>query len=570
MSRLPSRTLAVLVLASGSAWAQVIPTLPDAGQRILREQEKFDSFLLPTPTQKTPLRLIQEDSLTATTDDPTSVVLVQNFRVTGATKFPADELLALLHDWLGRELSLGQLRQAAARITEYYRAHGYLVSRAYLPAQQINDGSVEIGVLEGKVGKILLNNTSWVSDERIRGFLESVDTNDPLSESELDFKLRLINELPGVGSAVAALQPGDSVGLSDINVVTQPSPFITGSVNADSNGSRYTGIYNLGVTTTLHSPLHLGDELMVMAQHSDTIENRTNGWGYKVPVGSRGLTLAVGGTNGHYRIGQEFAHIQANGEMDLRTIGGTYPLVRTAAVKLDTRFSAEHKTLRDRMEAFSIVSNTLVQSRKLGLSGQIAATSGAFYTFNATYTSGDLDLQTADNRDTDALSARTQGRFDKLNYSLSASLALTNSWASYFELNGQLASKNLNSAEKFSLGGASGVRAYPVGEASGDEGYVAKAELRYALPLANWFPEFPGQMRLAGFVDHGAIKINHNPFSQLENTRGVSALGVGLNWDTPGDFLIQASVARRLGSGTPTSDPESGMVRAWLQGVKYF
>jgi hemolysin activation/secretion protein len=570
MFRLSSPALAVLVLASGSAWAQVIPTLPDAGQRILREQEKFDSFLLPAPTRSTPLRLIQEENLATPADGPTSVVLVQRFRVTGATKFSTDELLALLNEWLGRELTLGQLRQAAARITQHYRAHGYLVSRAYLPAQQIGDGTVEIAVLEGKVGKILLNNTSWVSDERIRGFLDSIDTNDPLSESELDLKLRLVNELPGVGSAVAALQPGDSVGLSDINVVAQPSPFITGSINADSNGSRYTGIYNLGVTTTLHSPLHLGDELMVMAQHNDTIENRTNGWGYKVPVGSRGLVLALGGTNGHYRIGQEFAHIQANGEMNLRTIGGAYPLVRTAAVKLDTRFSLEHKTLRDRMEAFSIVSNTLVQSRKLGLSGQIAGTSGAFYTFNATYTSGDLDLQTADNRNADALSARTQGGFDKVNYSLSASLPLTNSWASYFELNGQVAGKNLNSAERFSLGGANGVRAYPVGEASGDEGYVAKAELRYALPLALWLPEFPGQIRLASFVDHGAIKINHTPFSQVENTRSISALGVGVNWETPGNFLIQASVARRLGSGTPTSDPQSGMVRAWLQGVKYF
>ena len=34
----------------------------------------------------------------------------------------------------------------------------------------------------------------------------------------------------------------------------------------------------------------------------------------------------------------------------------------------------------------------------------------------------------------------------------------------------QLSSKNLDSSEKFTLGGIGGVEAYPSGEASGDEG----------------------------------------------------------------------------------------------------
>ena len=47
----------------------------------------------------------------------------------------------------------------------------------------------------------------------------------------------------------------------------------------------------------------------------------------------------------------------------------------------------------------------------------------------------------------------------------------------------QLASKDLDGSEQFVLGGANGVRAYPQGEASGDSGYQATAELRYATPV---------------------------------------------------------------------------------------
>ena len=47
---------------------------------------------------------------------------------------------------------------------------------------------------------------------------------------------------------------------------------------------------------------------------------------------------------------------------------------------------------------------------------------------------------------------------------------------------GQLADKNLDTAEKFYLGGPGGVRAYPQGEATGDQGYRLSGELRLLVP----------------------------------------------------------------------------------------
>ena len=75
----------------------------------------------------------------------------------------------------GRELSLADLDQAAARVTKFYRQSGYPVARAYVPAQEIKDGVVEIAVLEGRFGKLDLHNNSRLSDSLARDTLSSAE-----------------------------------------------------------------------------------------------------------------------------------------------------------------------------------------------------------------------------------------------------------------------------------------------------------------------------------------------------------------------------------------------------------
>ena len=72
----------------------------------------------------------------------------------------------------------------------------------------------------------------------------------------------------------------------------------------------------------------------------------------------------------------------------------------------------------------------------------------------------------------------------------------------HINLHSQLASKDLDGSEQFSLGGADGIRAYPQGEASGSSGYQATAELRYATSIAN--------LSLVTFIDWGEVEINKN------------------------------------------------------------
>jgi hemolysin activation/secretion protein len=137
----------------------------------------------------------------------------------------------------------------------------------------------------------------------------------------------------------------------------------------------------------------------------------------------------------------------------------------------------------------------------------------------------------------------------------------------FARIDGQIASKNLDISEKMELGGMYAVRAYPEGEAYGDEGVVASVEARLQLP--KWSASAMGDTQVFGFVDAGRIKLDSKPWAAGVNRRTLSGAGLGLSWSVPGDFLMRLIYAHRLGSELATSAPDSAN-RFWLQFVKYF
>ena len=137
-------------------------------------------------------------------------------------------------------------------------------------------------------------------------------------------------------------------------------------------------------------------------------------------------------------------------------------------------------------------------------------------------------------------------------------------------VSGQQASKNLTSAEKFSLGGPNGVRAYPTGEGSGDTGTMLTAEMRYIVPE---FKLMGGDLTVSGFYDVGVIHADEKPLpASLTNRRSIGGYGVGLSLGKSGDFILRSSLAWRSNRGNlPVSDPAySSSPRLWLQGIMWF
>ena len=192
---------------------------------------------------------------------------------------------------------------------------------------------------------------------------------------------------------------------------------------------------------------------------------------------------------------------------------------------------------------------------------------GGLSTYSLTASSGDVDIETPAARAVDALTARTQGGYGKLAFTAARLQSVTRTISLYASIYGQVASENLDISEKMVLGGPYGVRAYPVGEAYADEGYVASLEARLLLPRPS--ERMLGQMHAIAFVETGTVTINADPGAAGSNHRTLSAAGVGLSWSAYNNFVAKAFYAHRLGNAKATSAPDSSG-RFWLQLVKYF
>lgn len=492
-------------------------------------------------------------------------ITVRTLRITGAQIFPEDQLLALTGFTAGSELTLADLQAMAARITTHYRSHGYFVAQAFLPAQEIRDQAVTIAVTEGRLGEVQLRNQTNLSDRVAHGALAGLESGDAIATTPIETRLLLLSDVPGV-NVRSTLVPGASVGSSDLVVDLTPGQRVTGSIDADNAGNRYTGAWRIGATVNVNNPLGLGDvaSLRVLTSGSGLQYARGS---YQVQAGRGQVGVAYSRLD--YELGKEFAALGAHGTARIASVFGRYPVLRTRDNNVYLQLAFDARTFEDRVDTIPAVTNRKSRVLMASVFGDHRDDfgGGGVSSYGLTWTTGDLDIETPAARALDAATARTNGHFDKLTLNAMRLQRVGGPFSLYAGFTGQLAAKNLDVSEKMSLGGMNGVRAFPEGEAYADEGYLVTLEGRMDLPPLP--QQVPGAMQLIAFVDSGTVRTNHSPWGGGDNSRTLSGAGVGLNWAEPGNFLARAFYARKLGSEQALSAPDASG-RFWLQLVKYF
>ena len=493
-------------------------------------------------------------------------ILVNTLHITGQALYPEAELLALTGFNPGSQLTLADMQAMAAKIADFYRSKGYFAAQAYLPAQDIQAGSVTIAVLEGHYGKVVLRNESKLADPIALGLLAGLNSGDTIAIAPLEERLLLLSDIPGV-VVRSTLVPGASVGASDLIVDVVPGRPVTGSIDADNHGNRYTGEYRLGATVNINNPTGRGDvvSLRGMVAQGLTFARAS----YQLPIGRAQVGVAY--TALEYRLGREFARLRAHGTAEIASIYASYPLIRSRNTNLYALVDYDAKVFQDKID--STVPPSVTDKRAGVLIASLYGDhrdllgGGGRNSFSLTWSTGEIDIRTPAARTADSLTARSNGHYDKLSFAVARLQTLPGPFSLYGAIRGQVASKNLDISEKMELGGANAVRAYPEGEAYADQGYVATLEARMLLPKLS--ERQTGEVQLVGFVDTGSVTINKNPWAPGQNTRTLSGAGVGLVWADYNNFIVRAYLAHKLGNAVATSAPDANN-RFWIQGVKYF
>lgn len=518
--------------------------------------------------QTTPAKVVVNQQSTAQAQGgDQSTMLVNNLNITGALAYSEAELIRVTGFQANSTLNLDQLRAMAAKISSFYHEHGYFVAQAYLPAQDIRNGVLTITVLEGHYGKIALNNQSNVSNGLLNGYLDGLQQHDVITAPALENRLLLLSDLPGI-RVNSVLAPGSKLGESDLTIDVTQGARISGSVDVDNAGNRYTGEYRLGLSVNFNEPLGQGDVASLRALTSGAGLRYLRG-AYQMQFGK--LKAGVAYSALEYKLGEEFEALGAHGNTKVASAFIGYPLIRSRSKNLYGQLGYDAKTFKDYVDAFGTVAD---KQSKLGIASLYGdfrdsldfQTAGAQTTYSLSFAAGELDLQSPVMRSFDAITAQQNGHFNKVNFNLSRLQNLSDSLALFGSLSGQMASKNLDVSEKMELGGMYGVRAYPEGEAFADQGVLANLELRWQLPMSN---AASSQWQLIGFVDAGRVDTNKNPWTNARNHRSLSGAGLGLNWSDYNNFVVKAYFAKKLGNEAATSAPDKSG-RFWIQAVKYF
>ena len=506
----PNRlALCALSLAASAAMAA-----PDAGQ--LLQELRNNPPPRPAPSASPPLNV--EAPAPGAVPEGGARVRVSAFVLRGVQSLPEAGLQALLADAIGRELNLAELNQLAGRLTRAYREAGYLVARAYLPAQEVQGGRVEIAVAEGRLGKVELRNRAELQGDALAP-LDLLQPQAALREQDLAPVLLSLRSLPGT-RVLSTLRPGDTPGASDLLVEVDEGQAFEADAALDNHGSDSTGDQRLSLNLSFNNPLRLGDQLSLHLLRSQ-LAQRYAAASYQLPVGPLGTRVGLSASHMDYRLGKQFAALGAYGLASTLSFYARHPLVRSQTDNWNLQLQYDDKRLVDMVASTETRSTHRINLASLSLQGQWQdgwLALPAMSDLSLGLQTGQVHMDAMSDF-IDQLSAHTGKGFSKLTASLQRQQQLLPEWTLAMAWRGQRADHNLPSAEKISLGGANGVRAYPEGEASGDDGWVGNLALRWQ-PAPEW--------QLQAFADAGVVQVNHQPWSSTgSNRRRLAGAGVG-------------------------------------------
>ncbi|XOB62168.1 ShlB/FhaC/HecB family hemolysin secretion/activation protein [Campylobacterota bacterium DY0563] len=476
-------------------------------------------------------------------------ILIKGFTIFDAKHMDNEELKKIVKPYENKELSFKEIQEIVALITKKYKEEGFLVARAYLPSQNLKEQNyiLKIGVIEGQYDKLKLNNNSLVKDSIIQENLDYAKKIDEgiISRRSLESVLSVVNNTPGIRILNSRIEPGELVGTSNIVIDTQAEERFSGYVVFDNYGSIYTGKNRLMFGANINSPFNIGDKISIAGLSSKDKGLLNGSLSYAFPLYKNGLRAEISYSKTTYELGDLYEDLDAVGESESLSAIITYPLIASNSDTLNSYFKTSYNKMTDEIQStFSnIEKSSLTATFGLDYSNKMLLfekyTSFELDTF---FTIGNLKFENAQEKLNDEMGANTNRKFTKINIELQQNTLLTDklNWKNKISFQHAFGNKNLDGSEDLSIGGVNGVKLYPSGEESAENGYVFNSELIYSLPS---FRNINSSVGI--FYDLARVYMSRDITNEENRTFQDAGFSYSLNYDK---FFINSYLAYRVGS----------------------
>jgi len=441
-------------------------------------------------------------------------------QVSGNQALPTLALSLVWTPLLGKSITLAQAFGIAFDISARYRAAGFILSQAIVPAQELRtDGPavLRIEVLEGFIDQVVFSGNAPVP--ALQAHLERVRQERPLRLQTLERGLLLVNELPGV-SAQANIRPGASPNASELEVVAQRRR-TDYSLSAHNRSTASQGRVRYEASAEVHGALADYDRHNLRWVTSASKRLNLLAYGGEWPLGGDGLKLQLGASVSKSEPSTDALASHIDTRSNNYSLGLAYPVLRSRQANLGLRstFNA-YDNHADGIGGR--LSQDRVRALRLGVTGDRSDGWGGISLLDLEWSKG-LSGLGADREGDPGVTANPQ--FSRFNVYVARLQNLGGRWSALLAGTAQRSRDRLPTAEQLGLGGETFLRAFDPSEVIGEEGAAAKLELRCDVAAAG----------LAGtlyaYRDIGHVTRRQNGGASLSNA--LSSTGIGIRMSGP-------------------------------------
>lgn len=534
LAALAAHTIVTTLCAPAAACAQtVLPSEIDISRQRVSP--------LPLPEPDFNLNIISpEKTGTPRAVDEVSFKVVR-IQITGNTVFEAYDLAEIFASLEGRKIQLDELRQAADRLETAYRKRGYILTRVFIPPQELKDDVIEVRIVEGYIAEVFVDGREEGARKLAQSLVGPVVDARPVRLSDIEGPMLILNDLPGM-RATSVLKPGAAFGSSNmfVNVDRRPTQSFLSVGNGSSDA---VGPMTYALGTAIARPFGTAGllDLSLSSAGEAFRELKAISVRYSAPLGTNGAIVSVGLVAARAAPGGEISALEVRSKSYSGNVRVRLPIVRTRAnsVALDIGLNLNRSFVSaldtpindDRSTVFDIAINW----RQVGWLG------------------GDFSLRAGLARGVALLGANDantllpsvsgfEPQFTKVNFLLQRSQPLFGNLSASALVQGQYSPHRLLSGEQQAFGGGSIGRGYNPAQLAGDKGIGALGELRLDLPKVSVGPLL--QRPQAFVFGDWSVATTRATTNVEATTARLASLGFGMRATAFGRLALDAQVAR--------------------------
>jgi hemolysin activation/secretion protein len=517
--------LLLTMIANTSAFADGMPIPASANIDYLNvspSPKKIDPLKLSAPKEQPNLL-----SAHAPAEASSIKITLNRLTVTGASVYSETELKNLYEDFLGKEITLDKIWVIASKITQLYREDGYFLSRAFVPAQEVEGGDITIRVVEGYIEKVTIDETI-AENYAVKQIIRNLQKEKPIQLTTLEKEHLLLSDLPGMQNFQGILTPLKEGPEGSVHLVFSVRPDVEKNtfVGFDNFGSRYLGPYRLTGSWQ-------GQIIQLQQTYFSAISSLPTGElggfniSHEIPIREDLDFEFVGG----YTKAQP-GYIVKSRSIDSNAINAgiamTYQMIRQRTENLSFKIGLDARNSESTVINTDLT-NDKIRTLRLTTTYDFNDDWFGYNMVNMTLSKGLSVLGASDKNDLNLSRDGATSNFTKAEIELTRLQGINQNWTALLTAQAQKSSASLFSSEEFGFGGQEMGRAYDNSEISGDDGISGMIELRYQ-GLPEWKTT---KFQPFGFLDIGKV---WNQNSGQERSISASSLGAGIRFQHSNGF----------------------------------